>query len=113
MAKWRVVSYDSEFTHYGVKGMKWGVRKDKPSSSKNQNGSSEKKSLLSKAKKSYKDFMSLSKEEKIKKGKDFLAENGLLVIVAAALPGVSLPMLLAGKAVIESYKFAKISSLLH
>lgn len=103
MSYW-VVREGSELEHYGVKGMKWGVRKEKLSSStsptsKNQNGSSEKKDSKSK--------------DLIDKGKQLVKENWPLAIIAAVLPGVSFPMLLAGKAAIESYKLMKISSLLH
>lgn len=102
MSYW-VVREGSELQHYGVKGMKWGVRKDKTSSStsttsKNQNGSSYKKDSKSKA--------------IFDKGKELVKENWQLAVIAAVLPGVSLPMLLAGKAAIEAYKLRKISALL-
>lgn len=32
MKPWNISSSSSEFAHYGVKGMKWGVRKDRSSS---------------------------------------------------------------------------------
>lgn len=32
MASWNISSRSSEFAHYGVLGMKWGVRKDRNSS---------------------------------------------------------------------------------
>lgn len=32
MISWNISSCNSEFAHYGVKGMKWGVRKDRNSS---------------------------------------------------------------------------------
>lgn len=43
MESWNISSSLSEFTHYGVKGMRWGVRNDKEKSSKTKRSYNEQK----------------------------------------------------------------------
>lgn len=98
---------DSELMHYGVKGMKWGVRKDRKTSGSTK--SSKKKTVEAK-KTSDSDF-----ERLVKKGKQFAKDNapglvaaGLSVTAIAVGQSYLVPIFSAGGQIgTLAYKFTR------
>lgn len=92
---------DSELYHYGVKGMKWGIRRKRP------------KSVSKKSKTTNRDTSNNSVSDKIKqsvdKGRDFVSRNKKTIALAALSTAFTAAgMGYVGSSIMTSYNIASM-----